>query len=81
MQTPPARIYSTREYRKGYEAGCKAVHVHGSQENPYLPQDPRHLGWADARYDNWSARRIGFDRVSVCRIDFHPKTVANAFAS
>jgi hypothetical protein len=80
-QTLPARIYSTPEYRKGYEAGCKAARAQGPQENPYLPQDLRHLGWADACYDNWSARRVEFDRVSVSREEFHPKTIANAFAS
>ena len=80
-QILPARIYSTPEYRKGYEAGGKAARTQRPRENPYLPQDLRHLGWADACYDNWSARRVEFDRASVCRGEFHSNTAANAFVS
>ena len=80
-RTFQARLYATPEYRAGYAAGCRAARAGPPAENPFLPQDLRHVGWTDASYDNWSARRVEFDRVSVCCEEFHPKTVANAFAS
>jgi hypothetical protein len=79
--TFPARLYAAPEYREGYAAGCRAARARRPAENPYLPQDLRHVGWADAGYDNWSARRVEYERVAGRRAEFHPQTVANAFAS
>jgi hypothetical protein len=32
-----------------------------------MPQDLRHLGWMDAFYDAWSARRVEISRASEQR--------------
>jgi hypothetical protein len=80
-RTFPARLYATPEYRAGYAAGCRAARGGQPAENPFLPQDLRHVGWTDASYDNWSARRVEIERVAGGRAEFRPKTVTGSFAS
>jgi len=80
-QPLPARLYATPEYRRGYAIGSRAARAGLAEENPFLPQDLRHVGWADAWYDHWSARRVEIERVVGRRVDFRPRTIANALAS
>ena len=75
----PARVYSSPEYRRGYAAGLTAGRADEAPENPYLPQDPRHPGWADACYDLWSARRIGRGGGSRGREESRHPATAGAF--
>ena len=64
-RTIPARIYSTAEYREGYWAGARAARVHRPDSSPFLSHDPRDLGWSDALYDAWSARRVELRRAAT----------------
>jgi hypothetical protein len=75
-----ARIYATPGYREGYSAGCKAAHLRRPDDNPYLLEDLRHLGWMDAFYDAWSARRVEISRASERREVFEPKAINNTVA-
>jgi hypothetical protein len=70
-----ARIYATPGYREGYSAGCQAARLRRSDANPYLLQDLRHLGWMDAFYDAWSARRVEISRASKHREIFETKAI------
>lgn len=73
-----ARIYATPEYREGYVAGCKAVHLQRPVASPYLIQDLRHLGWIDAIFDAWSARRVEISRAADCREIFEARALTDA---
>ncbi|HUJ43142.1 MAG TPA: hypothetical protein VLW52_06000 [Opitutaceae bacterium] len=80
-RTLPARLYAAPEYRAGYAAGCRAARARQADENPYLLQDLRHVGWADACYDQWSARRVEFERAAGRRAESHSQAPASAVAS
>jgi hypothetical protein len=75
-----ARIYASPEYREGYRTGCQAAHLQRPEESPYLLQDLRHLGWIDAFYDAWSARRVEINRAWVHREALEPKATNDAVA-
>ena len=60
-------VYASPAYREGYAAGVKAAHLLRPNSNPYPFQDLRHLGWTDAYYDAWSARRVEVNRASELR--------------
>jgi hypothetical protein len=62
-----ARLYASPSYREGYGAGCAAARLLRANDNPYPPQDLQHLGWMDAFYDAWSARRVEISRASEHR--------------
>jgi len=75
-ETIPALIYATAEYREGYRSGLNAARRHRPETSPFLPQDPRHLGWADAVYDAWSARRMELSRAANRPADCHVDTAS-----
>lgn len=75
-----ARLYASPSYREGYGAGCAAARLLRANVNPYPPQDLRHLGWMDAFYDAWSARRVEISRASDHREIFRHRTVTDAVA-
>jgi len=81
IRSLPARFYATPEYREGYGAGALAAESGEPPENPYLPYDLHHLGWGDACYDDWSARRRGVRRGLVWRQALRPAAGAHAFIS
>jgi len=75
-----ARIYASPEYRAGYRAGCQAAHLQRPEASPYLLQDLRHLGWIDAIYDAWSARRVEINRAWDHREQLETRAVDDAVA-
>jgi hypothetical protein len=75
-----ARLFASPSYRDGYGAGCKAAHLRHPDTNPYLPQDLRHLGWTDAFYDAWSARRVEISRAADQREIFPINTATDGVA-
>jgi hypothetical protein len=79
-QSSSTGVYASPAYRQGYAAGVKAAHLRRPDTNPYLLQDLRHLGWMDAFYDAWSARRVEISRASerrdVPRIDALAESMA-----
>jgi hypothetical protein len=77
-QTRSVRIYATPAYCEGYGAGCKAAHLRRADINPYPLQDLRHLGWMDAFYDSWSARRVEISRAAEHRDIFHAGAIAES---
>jgi hypothetical protein len=70
----PVRIYATVEYREGYRAGAHAARMHRPETSPFLSYDPRHIGWADALYDAWSARRTELSRAANRDVDCGVRT-------
>jgi hypothetical protein len=77
-QSLSSKIYASPTYREGYGAGSKAAHLRRADFNPYQPQDLRYLGWMDAFYDAWSARRVEISRASEHRDIFRRNSTAEA---
>jgi hypothetical protein len=76
-----ARIYASPEYCEGYRAGSQAAHLQRPDESPYQIQDLRHLGWIDAFYDVWSARRVEINRAWEHRETFEAKAPVDSRAA